>query len=668
VWVLVALLVGVATSGAIAQPESWAWVSCAAPAFSISAPAGWTVQPVSERGAKLVGPAGALVVEVVAWDALRPPASAAEAVREHEGLLVRAMDYSRRSEEPVQTVDGDDAVIVTGLARANGIAQASVFCAYGNEGKHWVVGAFCAEEMLAGLRAELFDVMMRSFRPGVRELVAPPVEPPVEPPPVEPPPVEPPPVEPPVVEPPVVPPVEPPVTPVVDPGPMEPVPGEVATGVPPADDRPPGELTVTGHTEPLLPTTEPGEATWGQVRDETGFAVSLPGDWRMSVEEGRIVAAWEHDAEAPRLVVWWPLAGAAEASAEEVSRLLALVPQTGGELTGLVRTVGENGAAAWRGWTASGMDLLASYATEDGDGLLVAAMAPAETMAEHLPELSRIAASMQPGQWRVGAEEGVDFLGDNGLVKWRAPQGWQSRGGARSENDRVSIEIEAMLEGSGRMRLAWRQPIRPAFRNLTALLASLGWREGETYADNNSATGMMVYRRRDPRGMVEDYLLGQHPQALTDLSVRPFDAEAGIAGLLAGDDASGQAIVVHGDSRDGERERLYLVATARAEPPLLSTCWEAAELRVDAPAGSLAEGIEALRALVASAAPAEGAPATITAALNDMIGRAERALRAIPDELTERPAATETVSVLEQQAGEGGREWKIPAGALGAWE
>ncbi len=69
----------------------WQELSCADPGFSIEAPVGWTVVPVAGRGARLVGPAGAPVVEVVVWPALRPPASAAQAAKEHEAVLARAM-------------------------------------------------------------------------------------------------------------------------------------------------------------------------------------------------------------------------------------------------------------------------------------------------------------------------------------------------------------------------------------------------------------------------------------------------------------------------------------------------------------------------------------------------------------------------------------------------
>ena len=63
----------------------WVRLSCADPAFSVEAPAGWTLTPVPGRGARLVSQAGDAVVEVVAWQALRPPATVGEAVREQRG-------------------------------------------------------------------------------------------------------------------------------------------------------------------------------------------------------------------------------------------------------------------------------------------------------------------------------------------------------------------------------------------------------------------------------------------------------------------------------------------------------------------------------------------------------------------------------------------------------
>ena len=68
--------------------------------------------------------------------------------------------------------------------------------------------------------------------------------------------------------------------------------------------------------------------------------------------------------------------------------------------------------------------------------------------------------------------------------------------------------------------------------------------------------------------------------------IEPLEPDSAVAGLLAGpaagrQDTKGRSILVRGDSGGEARERLYLVATGLAPPPLVSTCWEAAELRAD---------------------------------------------------------------------------------------
>jgi hypothetical protein len=626
------LAMGLLASCAWAQPRSWIALRCDEPAFEVSAPAGWTLQSVGERGARLVGPSGALVVEVVVWDAFRPPATADQAAREHEGLLIRAMEYRRRTEEPMTTDAGAEALIVTGRARADGITQASIFGAYAGEGRHWIVGAFCSEDMLTDLRAEFFDDMLRSFQPGAAQRIPAPIEPPE--PAAEPPPIE--------------------------PAPNGPVIGE--------DDRPPVLVQVIGDTQPLPPEINYRAPGWREVQGDTGFSVALPDDWRLTVADGRIVASWTGDPRAQRHVVWWPLAGCAPVGIEEAERLLAEVPEAGG-LTGLTRTDLDAEVITARGNLFPRREVLVSYAVTDGDGLLVVTIAPADLPEVERRVMARIAAGLQPGSWRSPADTGesVDFLGDRGLLTWQLPPGWQSRGGVRVDDGRVSIEVEAAMQGDRRMRLAWRQPLAPAFRNLTALLSSLGWREGESYADNRSGSGLTVYRRRDPRALVEDYLLPQHPRQLSGVALRPEDPDSGVAGLLTGADAQGQAIVVSGDSRDGARERLYLVATALAPPPMISTCWEAAELRADAPEGALPEAAAALQTLVAGARASDAAPAAVATAIGDLITRARRAVRGLPEEMIRPPAAPETVSVLGAVEETGGREWKLPTAALRPW-
>ncbi|HUS80469.1 MAG TPA: hypothetical protein VM283_04315, partial [Armatimonadota bacterium] len=528
--------------------------------------------------------------------------------------------------------------VVTGMARAAGLTEASVFCAYGHEGMHYVVGAFCPADELAGLRVELLEPMMRSFQPGV----AVPIEPPGPVAPVQP--------------------VEPP-GPTVPPPPVQP-PGPVVPEVPvetPHDDRPPGQIQVAGDTQPLPP--QPGEdvGNWPTSTGPSGYQVRAPQGWTVSENAGRIIAS---AARGGASVVWWPLSVSGGGSADQLGELLGRLPQAGelGYLTEIARDEGAVLARAGLG----GMAVLASYAWAGEDALLVAALAPGEQFEELLPMLRRIAASLQPGTWTSGGQPAArDCVGDRGLLTWQLPPGWQGRGGARTGPEGLSIEIEALLEGDRQMCLSWRQPVRPVFRNLTALLESLGWREGETYADTGGQSGLVVYKRRDPRRFLEDYLLPSHPRKLSDLRIEPLEPDSAIAGLLAGADARGQALIVSGSGRDGDRQRLCLVATALAPPPLVSTCWEAAELRADAPTGELPEAVAALAQMIDTARATTGGDEA--RALDDLIGRARRALRAIPPELSTSGSPEKIVSVLDG-GGQVGRPWGMPPRGLEYWQ
>ncbi len=662
---LVALLAIAATTPCQAQGR-WQRLSCDDPAFSVEAPAGWQIQCVAGRGARLVPPDAGPVVEVVAWPALHRPATAEKAAIEHEGVLGRAVEYERLVGEPAETADGLAGMIVIGRARTPGLVEMSIFCAWASGDTHWVLGTFAAEDELETLRVGLLERMWRSFRPG--PAITAPVEPeprPIEPPAAEPPP---PPVEP---EPPArVEPQPPPVPPApVEPEPRAPVEevddGPVIGPAPGNGTTPLAEVMAGGAVAPMTPEVIEPATPWVEHLSPVGFSLSMPADWEVHVTGGVIVASPVEATGASRAVLVWPVTGADPGGAEALR--LALVRLDTLDLAGPGVVAGGDGAATViTASTTDGERISAAWAWAEGDGLLIAIVAPRGRLDAHYADMARIAASFRPGAWPAPAAAEQEVTGELRRLAWRLPAGWQSRGGLRDEGGELAIEIEA-LAPDGDMRVAWQQPLRPSFRALTPLLESLGWGEGERYSVPESARGLLIYRRRTPVELVEDLLLPRHPRQLSEVAIDERPPDEAVAGLLAGSDAAGQAVVVRGTSTAGTRERLYLAATARAPAPLAATCWDGAVLRADAPVGRLADAVAVLARMVRSATPTPAGDQLHGAALADLLARARRALAAIPAELVETSAPGTLTGVLAGPVTGADHIWREPADVVRHW-
>ncbi len=647
---LAALLI-IATTAPCPAQGRWQRLSCEDPAFSVEAPPGWQIQCVEGRGARLVPPGAGPVVEVVAWSALHRPATPEKAAVEHEGVLGRAVEYERLVGEPAETADGLPGLVVVGRASTPGLVEMSIFCAWASGDTHWVLGTFAAEDDLESLRVELLERMWRSFRPGPAG--AAPGPEPVEPEPVRPPPVEPEPEPEPVQPPPLGPAPEP-----VQPPPVEPQPGG-------PDDGPVIAPAPGNGATPVAPEVVAAATPWVEHLDPAGFSLSMPAGWEARLSGGVIVVSPVEPLGSTRAVLIWPVAGpdpgGAEALRLALSRLEALEP------AGPAVAAGSDGAATLLiASTADGERISAAWAWADGDGLLIATVAPRGRLDGQYADLARIAASFRPGAWPAPAAAEQDATGDQHRLTWRLPAGWQSRGGLSDEAGELAIEIEAMAP-DGEMRVAWEQPLRPSFRALTPLLESLGWREGERYSVPESGRGLLIYRRRTPAELVGDFLLLRHPRGLSQVTIDERPPAEAVAGLLSGGDAAGQAIIVRGASGAAARERLYLAATARAPAPLAATCWDGADLRADAPAGRLAEAVAVLVRMVQSAQPTAAGGELHGAALNDLLERARHALAAIPPELLQAPAQRTLVGVLAGRVTGADHIWRQPADVVRHW-
>lgn len=688
---LLGLLLVIAASGS--AQTGWVRLSCPDPAFSVEAPAGWRLEAVPGHGARLIPPGDGPVVEVVTWPALHLPATAQKAAAEHEGVLGRAVQYHRRSSEEIATAIGP-ALLVTGEADAFGVEETSIFCAWGSDNVHWVLGTFAPADEVETVRTELLDRMTRSFRPGAGlpgSEPAAPVEPPLAYPPPQPPAMTPGPQptemapEPPAPAEPTTNPqpsasTEPPLTvhspPATPPRPTGPGEPEVSEAPTPA-----GGSQIPGGPA-VAPEIDEPHASWRRHLDQSGFSLDLPAGWTARAESGVIVAApattvtsvlagptgapslrdTAAGSSARRAVIIWPASGPDPGAAAALGAALAEITRF--ELAGPPVSAGEAaGAALLIASTTAGERVSASWSWADGDGLLVALVAPAAHPDLRGGAMARIAASFRPAPWPVpGAARYQRVAGDAGELTWELPVGWQARGGVLDANGDLAIDLEA-TSADGTMRVAWQQPLRPSFRALTPLLVSLGWHEGERYSAPETGQALLIYQRRTPQELVVSILLARQAGELQGVSVDARTPSSAVAGLLAGEEGMGQAVLVRGESANGRRERLYLVATARAPAPLSTTCWDGAALVADAPEGALAQAAAVLARMVESAE----VTGVGKAALQELIERARRALVDVPENLRPAGGIDGLAGVIDQQAPAGARTWTLPAGALQHW-
>lgn len=622
-------------AAACSVEADWQRLHCEYPAFSVEAPEGWAVRPVDGRGARLVPPEGAPVVEVVAWEALRPPATPESALAEHEAVLVRALDYRRDEVTEIVTDDGLRGLVVAGRVRARGVTEASIFCAYAADTMHVIVGIFAPPDRIAQMRQDLLERMMRSFR--FEDRIGPPPDPAPLPPQPE---IDPAPEQRP----------EPDLDP-VEPEEIEPGPAPMTIGVGPEET-------------PIGPEAPEPEMPWIQHLSPRGFSLSIPVDWEVGVESGIIVSAPAVPGEGRETLLIAPMFGPDAGGERALRDVIAALPDT--RLTRIDSASEEIGGITVLDGAAGGLRLRATWAHENTQGLLIAAMASREAWEQQFPRMARIAASFQPPAWPLTRAHKRRPAGRADGLSFELADGWQVHGGVREEAGELVIDLEAREMAEDGLRVAWQQPLQPRLRDLTPLLQSLGWREGERYSVPEGGGGLLIYRRRDPVEMVGDILVPRHPQELSRVVVEALPRNGSAAALLPGAEAEGRVVRVGAATPDGRRELLYLAATARAAPPLAATCWEAAALVADAPEGRLGEATAALAALVDSAEPGDDITERLRDNLTRMLDRARRALQGLPDEFLpdDRPAL---MRVLAIEGEEDAQPWGSPRGALEFW-
>ena len=648
----IALTLACSATLALAQVTplpDWQRVRSDDPPFSLEIPPGWSFQPVEGRGARIVPPDGGPVVEVVAWTALRPPATPDTAAVEHEGVLSRVVDYRRDGMEEITTDDGAPALVVTGRVRWRGTTEDSIFCAYSAGATHYVLGTFASKDALPGLRTDALDRMMRSFSAAAG--ASPGTTPPQ-----------------PLPEP------EADFEPEHAPAPVpetdtEPNPrDEVDAGDGIGEAQPgdaPATLRVGGQLEPVGPEVREPQAPWVEHLNPSGFSVSIPMDWEVEVVEGLIRLSPALDGEGGSAVLIWPVTGPSPGAEAALRMALTRVPYLAiARVTSVDET---DGATIIDAQVIGGRRLVAAWSYDGTFGLLQAVIARTEDWQSEQPRLARMAASFRPGEWAVPYRSESEVSGEADLLRFELPVGWEAHGGVVEDGGDLSIDIEAAGPSEDAPIVRWQQPMHPRFRALTPLLESLGWRESERYSAPDGGEGLTIYRRREPEQLVRDMLLPrQTPQLrLTAIDARP--AESAVAGLLPQSEAVGQAVIVKGGSEVGPREGLYLAASAAAQPPLSTTCWDAAFLQAGAPEGQLADAVEVLATMVRTARVTDATASRRTGRLQQMVERAQRALASIPAEL--RPqAATGLASVIGGGTPGGhAATWRVPGSAREYW-
>lgn len=598
--------------------------------FSLEAPPGWAMQTVDGRGALLIGPEGGSPVEVVLWNALRPPATPETALAEHEAVLSRSLDYRRDEVTEIVTEDGRSPLMVSGRVRLRGRTEASVFGAYGEGDRHVIIGIFAPPDAITQIRDEVLERMMRSFR---FEAVAGPAPPPA----------------------PEMP------GPVADDPTAEdqavPLPGEVETA------RAPLTIGFGPEAEPIGPETPATEVPWIRHMNPRGFSLSIPVDWEVTIEYGVIVCRPAVTGAAKQVLLIAPAYGT-DPGAENVLRdVISVLPDL--QLDRTIAIEQQASVEVIDVNATGGQRVRATWAHRGRRGLLVAAIASRAQWEQALPRMAAIAASFEATAWRVPDPEGSPRADEAQGMICELPAGWKVSGGITEDAGEPVIDLRVEEPVADGIFIAWQQPMRPGLRDLTPLLQSLGWREGESYSTPEGGAGLLIYRRRNPEDMVTDILLPRHRQGLTDVAVEATWSRAGAA-LLPGSEAAGSLVQIVGDTAAGRREQLYVAATARAEAPLAATCWEAAALQADAPEGRIAEAVEVLVRIVTSAEPAEEDSEQRRQRIRRIIDGARRSLEAIPGELVP-DSHTRALRVLAAEVAPGGRLWEIPAGSLDIW-
>ena len=198
------------------------------------------------------------------------------------------------------------------------------------------------------------------------------------------------------------------------------------------------------------------------------------------------------------------------------------------------------------------------------------------------------------------------------------PLGWKVTAHVLRGPSGPALLVEGTHSADPASSFCWAQPALPAYRELSPLLITLGYREWQTYPDPKAGDELTVANRRQGKRFLEDVVLSGAGCGLVGwqiLDAQPSDLSGGLL-------PSGEGLVAHvlGTSSQGSREGWYAVATGQL-PDLPHYVWAGAWLAAQSRPGHR-EALEAL-AYVVRGANATGDSAPMLEAL---ISSAQRAL------------------------------------------
>ncbi len=697
IFFITALLCGtvgpLATADDIAD-EQWRREELPDLQLTVELPSSWTIElSANQAGAILTSPnEQCWPVEIVSWLTTASKPSPAEGAAGHERLLGERWSYSRLRTEGLVTGAGEESLLTIGeVTGPDGIAEAALFAVFNRGQRYYLVGTFCDPDSVAQVRQAYFDRISSSVEfltgeetqpeptepilatspSGHRETIpvatgthpsghppeqARPTTTPEQPQPVQP-------------------------LPVLAASPQRP--GEtmpVATGAHPSGQVPQQPQVTTperGEPAPVAPASpppqpEPAEArpTWRRVAlAGKGISFAMPERW----EPGRIddvvtITAPDNTAAA----CFWPVLGDG-VSVEDI--IGAWAERMGVSFTELRRR--EDGGCVVVSGLADDDQSVCAVSLGQQCHLLTAIIASLEGLGAHHEELCAILASFQGGPWSLAVQHAPLPQGSTtwtepelGALRLVLPAGWQAQGGVHRYNGRLAIDIDAQGPvDSGRLRVVWRQPHTPAFRELTPLLRGMGWKEGQQYRATPREDYLRVLSRGTLSQFITDYLLALPSERWETARIVEQGPLPAAEALARGEERQGELITVGLDTGRGRLLRSYAIGSAELPISEGSYRWQVGYLAWEAEAGHEQRAQEALGFIVGNATVTQHWPArgTERVELQAALLAARSCVAALSGVTAQGEGIVGVLSKLAP-AGAGGAQVTVPAGALELWE
>ena len=573
--VITCLLMAAAISWSQSRPPSSHLLSLPTLGLQLVLPDGWTVTgDEADRGVRLLSvDAQRRPVELAVWTTPDPEPTLEKAAAGHEHLLQERWYYRRQQVRPITTEGGQAGLEVSGeIIDTNDVHYGSLFVVYIIESGYCLLGTFYAVDQEAAVR-EYFEPLARA----VSLISEPPSPPPTEPP------------SPPSTEPPSPPPTEPPSLPQAEP-----------PSPPPTEPPPPS-------APPSPPPSVP------QSYQDSALTMTLPSGWQASIEDG-IFHAYATGRDTGIFI--WPIVTQLDQSqldsdplpiAERVLEAWQQLFSTNfGEQAHRIEQEDATGVYLATGeLTFSEQSVTAAVAVyvRRPVALLTVAYASRDKFNEIMPELAALLSTVSVQRCQYAAHpaqssELIAWSSEHGMLTGQLPDGWQVRGAVKDYNGHTVIDLEAEYEGPPYLRIEWKQPHIPFFRELTPLLRALGRQESERYWDRPDKMPLTIRSRTSPVAFVTSYLLSGRDASSPDIIVHHSASGDADIGLVGTDNIASAVVQVSGNSNPGRRLHTYWVTTADEPPYQGSFRWQGGYLLASGPVSSATLAMQALRTMI----------------------------------------------------------------------